>query len=314
MRQTSALAGAPPAPAKGIPRLSSRARRCLFGILMALPGILVIAVFIVFPVVDAIRVSLYDIDMLTDRQNFVGLANYVEVFRSPKFTQILVNTAIWSVGSLLGQFVLGFVAALLINRDLPGMKLVRSVLLMPYVVPVIAVALVTRWLLDGSYGIVSYSLQQAELLAHNQSALANSTGAMVAVIVANVWRSFPFVMIAYWAAMQGIPREQYEAARIDGANKWQELVYVTWPNLIPVTAALLVLRLFWTVTYFDLVWLITQGGPGSATEHWPLWIYQEAMGFFRFGQAAAIAVTMSVSLIFCWGLYGVWKRQGRPAT
>ena len=107
-------------------------------------------------------------------------------------------------------------------------------------------------------------------------------------------------MIAYWAAMQGIPREQYEAARIDGASRWQELIYVTLPNLVPVTVAL-------------LVWLVTQGGPGSATEHWPLWIYQEAMGFFRFGQAAAIAVTMSVSLMFCWGMYGVWKRMGRPA-
>lgn len=280
---------------------------------MALPGIFVIAVFILFPVVDSVRISLYNIDALSGQQAFVGLANYVEVFRSPKFGQILINTTIWSVASLVGQFVLGFIAALLINRDLPGMKLVRAVLLMPYVVPVIAVALVTRWLLDGSYGIVSHTLQQADLLAHNQSALASPTGAMVAVIVANIWRSFPFVMIAYWAAMQGIPREQYEAARLDGANKWQELIYVTWPNLIPVTIALLVLRLFWTVTYFDLVWLITQGGPGSATEHWPLWIYQEAMGFFRFGQAAAIAVTMSVSLVFCWGLYGVWKRMGRLA-
>jgi ABC-type sugar transport system permease subunit len=311
MGETAATVGAHRAPAGSSIRLSARARKRLFGILLALPGILVIAVFILFPVVDAVRISLYDVDVLTDTQTFVGLANYVEVFRSPKFGQILLNTTIWSVGSLLGQFVLGFVAALLINRDLPGMKLVRSILLMPYVVPVIAVALVTRWLLDGSYGIVSYMLQQAGFLAHNQSALANSTGAMIAVIVANVWRSFPFVMIAYWAAMQGIPREQYEAARIDGANKWQELIYVTWPNLIPVTVALLVLRLFWTVTYFDLVWLITQGGPGSATEHWPLWIYQEAMGFFRFGQAAAIAITMSVSLIFCWGLYGVWKRTGR---
>jgi multiple sugar transport system permease protein len=310
MAGTAAMAGATPAPAKRQVRLSLRARECLLGILMSLPGIFVIAVFIVFPVVDAVRISLYDIDVLSDIETFVGFQNYVEVFRSPNFGTVLFNTAMWSVGSLVGQFVLGFVAALLINRNLPGMKLVRSILLMPYVVPVIAVALVTRWLLDGSYGILSHSLQQADLLAHNQSALANSTGAMIAVIVANVWRSFPFVMIAYWAAMQGIPREQYEAARIDGANKWQELIYVTLPNLVPVTVTLLILRLFWTVTYFDLVWLITQGGPGSSTEHWPLWIYQEAMGFFRFGQAAAIAVTMSVTLIFCWGLYGVWKRSG----
>lgn len=307
------MAGASHAPARNFLRLSLQARERLLGILMSLPGLIVIAAFIVYPVADALRISLYDIDALSGLESFVGLGNYVAVFHDPNFSIVLVNTLIWSAGSLVGQFALGFLAALLINQNLPGMRLVRSILLMPYVVPVIAVALVTRWLLDGSYGILSYALQQTHLLAHNQSALANSTGAMIAVIVANVWRSFPFVMIAYWAAMQGIPKEQYEAARIDGANKWQELRYVTLPNLWSVTVTLLVLRLFWTVTYFDLVWLITKGGPGSSTEHWPLWIYQEAMGFFRFGQAAAIAVTMSALLMICWGLYGAWRRVGRAS-
>lgn len=307
------MAGAPRAPARGFLKLSLQARERLLGILMSLPGLLVIGAFIVYPVVDALRISLYDIDALSGLENFVGLANYAAVFRDPNFSIVLVNTVVWSIGSLVGQFALGFLAALLINQNLPGMRLVRSILLMPYVVPVIAVALVTRWLLDGSYGILSHALQQMDLLAHNQSALANSTGAMIAVIIANVWRSFPFVMIAYWAAMQGIPKEQYEAARIDGANRWQELRHVTLPNLWSVTVTLLVLRLFWTVTYFDLVWLITKGGPGSATEHWPLWIYQEAMGFFRFGQAAAIAVTMSALLMICWGLYGAWRRVGRTS-
>lgn len=313
MNHSVATAGARFAPAGSFFKLSLQARERLLGVLMSLPGVFVIAVFILYPVVDAIRISLYDIDLLTDQVTFVGLANYAGVFRHSEFSNVLLNTLVWSIGSLVGQFVLGFLAALLINQNLPGMRLVRSILLMPYVVPVIAVALVSRWLLDGSYGILSHALQQVDILAHNQSALANPTGAMVTVIVANVWRSFPFVMIAYWAAMQGIPNEQYEAARIDGANKWQELVYVTLPNLWSVTVTLLILRLFWTVTYFDLVWLITKGGPGSATEHWPLWIYQEAMGFFRFGQAAAIAVTMSLALVVCWGCYGAWKRMRRSS-
>lgn len=281
--------------------------------LMILPGIVVIVLFILYPVFEALRLSLHEIDMLSGRESYVGLANYAEVFENPKFPRVLLNTIIWSVGSLLGQFLLGFWAAVLINRDLPGMSLVRSILLMPYVVPVITVALCTRWMLDGTYGILSEALQLSGLLAHSQSPLASPTSAMISVIVANVWRSFPFVMIAYWAAMQGIPKEQYEAARIDGASRWQELRYVTLPNLMTVTVTLLMLRLFWTITYFDLVWLITQGGPGSSTEHWPVWVHQEAMGFFRFGYAAAIAITLSASLMVSWLLYAGWSKMRKNA-
>lgn len=291
--------------------MSLRARRRLTGLLMVSPGILVLAVFIVYPVFEAVRLSLYNIEFLMGTEMFVGLENYAHVVADPKFPVILLNTAIWSVGSLAGQFVLGFLAALLIARDLPGMRLVRSILLMPYVVPVITVALCCRWMLDGTYGILSDVLQSAGVLENRQSPLASPAGAMTVVIVANVWRSFPFVMIAYWAAMQGIPKEQYEAARIDGANWWQELRHVTIPNLMGVTVTLLMLRLFWTVTYFDLIWLITQGGPGSATEHWPVWVHQEAMGFFRYGYASAIAITLSLSLMVGFTLYALWGRMGR---
>ncbi|MDQ6438188.1 sugar ABC transporter permease [Mesorhizobium sp. LHD-90] len=262
-----------------------------------------IVLFIAYPVFEALRLSLYEIDLLSGNERYAALNNYVAVFNDPKFPRVLFNTFVWSVGSLIGQFVLGFWAALLINRDLPGMRLVRSILLMPYVVPVITVALCARWMLDGTYGILSEGLQASGLLGHNQSPLASPTSAMVSVIIANVWRSFPFVMIAYWAAMQGIPKEQYEAARIDGASRWQELRFVTLPNLMAVTVTLIMLRLFWTVTYFDLIWLMTQGGPGGATEHWPIWVHQEAMGFFRFGYAAAIAVTLSATLMLSWMLY-----------
>ncbi len=280
---------------------------------MASPGILVVVVFILYPVYEALRLSLHEIDMLSGRERYAGLANYADVFHSPKFTGVLINTVVWSVGSLVGQFLLGFWAAVLINRDLPGMRFVRAILLMPYVVPVITVALCTRWMLDGTYGILSEALQVSGLLAHSQSPLASPASAMVSVIVANVWRSFPFVMIAYWAAMQGIPRDQYEAARIDGASRWQELVHITLPSLKTVTVTLLMLRLFWTITYFDLVWLITQGGPGSSTEHWPIWVHQEAMGFFRFGHAAAVAITLSATLMICWLLYAAWGRARRTA-
>jgi multiple sugar transport system permease protein len=110
-------------------------------------------------------------------------------------------------------------------------------------------------------------------------------------------------MISYWAALQAIPSELYEAARVDGAGVWQEFRYVTLPHLAAITKVMIVLRLIWTVTFFDIVWLITRGGPGGATEHWPIWIYQETMGFFRFGTGAALAVTLALGLAALSALY-----------
>lgn len=280
------------------------------GVLFVLPSIVFLAVFVAYPVIDAVRLSLMFVDFATDETRFVGLANFSQMLRDQKTPVVAINTVVWTIGSLAGQFALGLGAALCINRNLPGMRLIRTILLLPYVVPVIAIALFWRWLLDGSYGLVSYLLQAASVLPPNQSPLAIPDAAMVSVILANIWRGFPFVMISYWAALQGIPEEQYEAARVDGANAWQEFRYVTLPNLIEITKVMFILRLIWTVTFFDIIWLITRGGPGGATEHWPIWIYQESMGFFRFGYGAALALTLAIALLIFSALYFVLSRHG----
>ncbi len=267
------------------------------GLSFLLPAVLFLLMFVAYPVFDVFRLSLYAVDFATDREKFVGLGNFTQIFQDSRLPVIAWNTAVWTLFSLIGQFALGLAAALCINQNLPGMKVIRTILLLPYVVPVIVLALFWRWLLDGSFGIVSAMLQSAALLEPNQSLLALPDGAMASVILANIWRGFPFVMISYWAALQAIPREQYEAARVDGANVWQEFRYVTMPNLLAITKVMIILRFIWTITFFDIIWLITRGGPGSATEHWPIWIYQEAMGYFRFGMAAALGVVLAMLLI-----------------
>ena len=275
----------------------------LTGVAFVLPAVVFLGVFVAYPVYDVFRLSLFTVDFATDREKFVGLANFAQMLGGAKFSTVARNTLIWTVFSLLGQFGLGLAAALCINRDMPGMRVIRTILLLPYVVPVIALALFWRWMLDGSYGIISAVLQSANILAADQSPLALPDGAMASVILANIWRGFPFVMICYWAALQGIPVEQYEAARVDGAGGWLEFRYITLPHLAAITKVMLVLRLIWTVTFFDIVWLITRGGPGGATEHWPIWIYEETMGFFRFGSGAALAVSLAIALVVLSVLY-----------
>ena len=237
-------------------------RQAAVGILFVMPAVLFLLIFIAYPVVDAIRLAFMTVDFATDETKFIGLRNFAQMLGDPKAATVAVNTLIWTVGSLFGQFALGLGAALCISRNLPGMALIRAILLIPYVVPVIAIALFWRWLLDGSYGLVSYVLQAASVLPPNQSPLALPDGAMVSVILANIWRGFPFVMISYWAALVGIPQEQYEAARVDGAGPWQEFRYVTLPNLVEITKVMFLLRLIWTVTFFDIVWLDHPRRPG----------------------------------------------------
>jgi len=301
---------------RGLPALRGRRwiknRQTFAGVAFILPAVAFLLLFVVYPVFDVFRLSTVAVDFATDRETFVGLANFARILADPKFLSVGWNTLIWTVFSLLGQFGLGLVAALCINQNLSGMAVIRTILLLPYVVPVIALALFWRWMLDGSFGIVSATLQSAGLLAPDQSPLALPLGAMASVILANIWRGFPFVMISYWAALQSIPEEQYEAARVDGAGPWQEFRYVTLPHLADITKVMLMLRLIWTVTFFDIVWLITRGGPGGATEHWPIWIYEETMGFFRFGSGAALAVCLAGGLIVLGAVY-LFALQRGPA-
>jgi multiple sugar transport system permease protein len=279
------------------------------GLVFIAPALAFLVVFVAYPVIDVVRLSFHLVDFATDQEKFVGLANFIQVLRDAKLGTVAWNTLVWTIFSLAGQFALGLTAALCINQRLPGMTLIRTILLLPYVVPVIALALFWRWMLDGSFGIVSAALQSAGVIAHDQSPLAIPEGAMASVILANIWRGFPFVMISYWAALQAIPHELYEAASVDGAGPWQEFRYVTLPHLVAITKVMLVLRLIWTVTFFDIIWLITRGGPGGATEHWPIWIYQETMGFFRFGSGAALAVLLAGTLMLLSAVYLIATRR-----
>jgi multiple sugar transport system permease protein len=280
-----------------------RLSRQFLGVILALPAGILLIGLVAYPVLVALRTSLYEVFFFLDSEQFVGLQNYIVIFQDPSLGRIVTNTLVWTVGSLVGQFGLGLIAALAINQRVRGIQFFRNILIMPYVVPVIAIALVWRWMLDGEFGVVSYALQQIGFIPTDQSPLALLGGAMPSVISASIWRGFPFAMLIYWAALQGIDQEQYDAAKVDGSNSLQEFWYITLPNLRNATIVLLVLRGIWTITYFDLIWLITRGGPAGATETWPIWIYQQAMGLFRFGYASAIGVFMGLLLLILVVIY-----------
>jgi multiple sugar transport system permease protein len=281
----------------------------------AAPMVIVLILVIGAPVVYALQLSLTDSsDIGTNAASFVGLENYGRAIRDPAFMRNLANTVIWTIGSLVGQLGLGLLAALAINRKIRGIAFFRSLFIIPYIVPAVALAMLVKWLLDSRYGLISYGLQGLGWLPPDQTPLSLESWAMPTVILANIWRGFPFAMLIYWAALQGIDQGQYDAAQVDGANKLQEFWHVTLPALRNATFALLVLRGIWSATYFDIVYLITGGGPLGKTETWPIWIHREAVGQFDTGFASAVAVIMAVALLVVIAVYVRITRYGKEES
>lgn len=281
------------------------------GLAFSVPATLVFLLVLAYPIFENFRASLYDLDLVGTNPPFVGLDNFAEIARDEKLWRSLGNTLVWTVGSLVGQLGLGLAAALLIDRPLPGMRWIRQLLLMPYVVPVIASALVWQWMLDGNYGILSAPLQDWTLLPLGASPLGLESTSLGTVILINIWRGFPFAMLVYWAALQSIDQAQYEAAMVDGAGPVKRFLHITLPNLTSATLSLIAVRGLFTLMYFELIWLTTRGGPAGSSEVMATYLYKLIMGEFRLGYAAAIAVSVGLFILL---VLALWRLGSRLAV
>ena len=284
-------------------RLLYYVKRRFLGILFIFPTLAFLVVFVLYPVLNNLYLSFTDASLMRSEAQFIGAGNFIRLFTNRMFIKYATNTVVWTAFSVIGQLVLGLMLALLINRNIKGSTALRSFLLIPYVVPAVSLALITKWIFNGDYGIVSSWMQNAGLIAYRQSPLAMSGGAMTVLILVNIWRSYPFPMLIYWAALKSIDKELYEAAHVDGANIIQSFLYVTLPQLRNTTIVLVILRIVWTATYFDLIWMVTGGGPAGSTTHLPIMIYQSSFGTFQLGYASAISISLGVVLLICIFLY-----------
>lgn len=289
------------------PRLvnSYEKRHKLIGFAFAVPVIIFLLAFVLYPVLYNVWLSFTDTSLIKKTSHFIGLKNYIKMFGNKLFLKYLWNTCKWTFWSVLGQLVVGLGIAMLISRPMKGGSALRSFLLIPYVVPAVTLSLVTKWVMNSDYGIISYWLQQAGLLEMRQSLLAMEGPAMWVVVILNIWRSYPFPMLIYWAALKGIDRQMYEAAMVDGANRWQTFIRMTLPQLTNTTIVLAVLRTIWTATYYDLIYMVTGGGPAGSTTHLPILIYQSSFGSYQIGYAAAISMVLGVLMFICIVFYAM---------
>jgi multiple sugar transport system permease protein len=275
----------------------------LTGLLLVAPTVLLFTVLILYPLGQSLVLSLHRTSTLTLQSHFVGLDNFRVLLADPEFTQAFVNTLIWTAGAVTLQLVCGVGMALLLHGSLVGRSLARGIVLFPYLLPTAVAVLVWRWLFNDLYGYVNYVLLSAGLVDHPLAWLSRMPDAMVSVILVGAWKFFPFVVIAVLARLQSIPDALYEAARIDGASRFAQFRDITLPQIAGVLSIVVLLRAIWDFKEFDLIYLMTGGGPAGGTETMPILVYRQAFQLLNFGRGAAVSVAMLLFMLLFFLVY-----------
>jgi multiple sugar transport system permease protein len=261
------------------------------GLILMAPAVLVLLIFIAYPFVLGIWYSLTDARIGVPG-NFVGLNNFIANAQNGIFQQTLRNTFVYTAITTVFKLVLGMALALLMNQNFRGRNLVRAALLLPWIIPTALSTLAWLWIFDSTYGIISWVLKNAGLIQRNVPFLGDPILAMGSVIVVNIWRGTPFFAISLLAGLQTIPQDLYEAAAIDGASAWQRFCRVTLPLIMPVLTVVTLFSIIWTFADFQLVYVLTRGGPTNSTHLLATFAYQIGMTAGELGNGAAISLWM----------------------
>jgi multiple sugar transport system permease protein len=270
--------------------------------LFLLPAALFIALFFGYPLYYSISVSLQSYDLaaeITGQAPFIGLKNYLVDMRDPVFVQAALHTLTFTICSIVPQFLIGLALALFFTRHFPLNRFLRSLMLLPWLLPLIVSGTIWRWLFDQTNGVIDQTLSGLHLISPHFGWLTTPGWALAAVIIANVWIGIPFNMVLLYSGLQNIDKEMYEAAAIDGAGNWQRFQYITIPLLRSVIGVVLVLGLIYTLKIFDIIYVMTNGGgPANATQTLATWSYNLSFTQQLFGQGAAMGnIVLLISLV-----------------
>lgn len=284
-------------------RLRGRSRvfSPLFPYALVAPALAVVAVMMLWPVAQTLWVSLHDYYLARPGEHpFVGAANYQRILSDPIFGRSMIVTVLYTAVTVPARFVLGLAIALLLNERFRGRTMVRALVIIPWAMPVVVVGLLSVQMLDTEYGIIPYLLQNVGIGQDAPVAfVTSSTLALPTAMVVNIWKGTPFAAIMLLAGLQALPRDLYEAARIDGASTWQAFRAVTLPLLRSTSAVVILLLVIWTLKDFAIVYVLTGGGPAHASEVLPIYIYNQAFRGLRMDDASAAGIILlAISLIF----------------
>jgi multiple sugar transport system permease protein len=287
-----------------------KVNRDWLGLWFMLPAAAFLLLFLAYPLGLGIWLSFTDA-RIGRSGNFVGLENYEWLWDDSVFWLSVFNTLLYTGVASVFKFAIGLYLALLLNQHMPFKAIIRSVVLIPFIVPTVLSAIAFWWIFDSQFSIVSWSLRKLGLIATNIDFLGDTWNARWSVIFANIWRGVPFVAITLLAGLQTVSPSLYEAATIDGASRWQMFRYVTYPLLTPIIAVVMTFSVLFTFTDFQLIWAMTRGGPVNATHLMATLSYQRAILSGYLGEGAAISTAMIpfllAAILLSW--FGLQRRK-----
>lgn len=272
-------------------------RRTLTGYLYVAPLMIWLAATIAYPLFSSVVLSLQDIRIIGTEGAFVGLQNYTSILSSEAFWSSTVRSVGWVIGNGLVQTIAAFIAALMLKEVFPGAQIARIWIILSWIVPTVVVVIIWRWMLNASGGVVNFGLMELGIVERPIGFFGSGSGAFASVIFINAWRMFPFMTVIMLAGLMRIPSELYEAAAVDGASAWQKFRFVILPGLQPVLFVIGLLGTLMSFNTFDVIWLLTGGGPAGGTTTLPVLIYDTAFKQYRLSRAAAMSVVTGVMLL-----------------
>ncbi len=266
------------------------------GIFLIMPILILMILLVAYPLINLFVLSVQNVNMLTRASRFVGLDNFRSILAKNDFWVSLLNTFIYSIGTLVPCAILGTISALILNRQMPARSFIRAFVIFPYLVPVVVAAALFKYMFNDLIGVLDHLIVSLGLSDSSINLFGNYRTAMFGVVLVSVWKYAPMVMIAVLGKLQTIPGHLYEAAKIDGCNGWHAFWKITFPYIQQVLVTVMLMRFIWLFNKWDVVYLLTGGGPLDATATLPMVLYSEAFSSYNLGKSAAIGVLMFVIL------------------
>lgn len=261
------------------------------------PALIFLAAVLGWPLVQAVILSFQNVGVIGSAGNWIGFDNYAAVLGGWRFWSAFGRSVVWVVGNAVVQTALALGVALILNQKFPGVRIARTWIILAWIVPTVVVVIIWRWLLSTSGGMINPLLIQFGIIERPVGFFATREGAMASLIMINSWRWFPFTALMMLAGLTRIPGDLYEAARIDGASAVRRFTRITWPLLQPTLIVLGVVGTLLSFNVFDVIWLLTAGGPSQATQTLPVLIYDTAFKGYKLSEAATISVLTSFLLM-----------------
>ena len=284
----------------------------LTGWLLLLPALLILGLVFIYPIVRAFWLSWFAENLGTQLEAvFTGFGNYQRMLGDGRFWQSLGNTCVFTVFSVFLELILGLGVALVLNKSFFGRGAVRTIAIIPWALPTAVMGLAWAWIFNDQYGVVNDLLFRLGLIDTGINWLGTPTLAMIALIVADVWKTTPFISIILLAGLQSIPEDLYEAHRMDGASPWQSFYQITLPLLMPQILIALLFRFAQSFGVFDLVQVMTGGGPAGSTETVSIYIYSTVMRYLDFGYGAALVVVTFLLLVLAVAIIALLLKRVR---